>query len=220
MAGVNPQQIDLEEIIKQTVAYLENLPEDFWRMGPHIWREMVTTGQPVDPERVATLSGLSADRIVALLRESQAKWDPSGTRVIGYGVNLIKTPHRYETDGRTVWVACAIDALMLPLLLGKPATIQSPCAATGNPIRGRVTPTGVEHLEPASAVVSMPVGVLHELAEVEQRGCNETNLYRDAEAASGWLAANHPNGVLLPVADAFEVARRAYPQVIPEMPVG
>lgn len=33
------------------------------------------------------------------------------------------------------------------------------------------------HLEPVSAVVSHLTGVLHDLAEVEQKGCNELNFY-------------------------------------------
>jgi hypothetical protein len=59
------------------------------------------------------------------------------------------------------------------------------------------------------------------LANVRQTGCNQASFYRDADAASGWLAAN-PHGRLVAMADAFEVLRTSMLRIEEwfEQPVG
>ena len=212
---INPQQFGHEQLAERLVAeYQRGLgSETFWRLAPHLWRELATTGQPVEPERLAALAGLPREEALALLRE-YGEWDPGGERVVGGGVSLLRTPHRYDTDGRTVWTWCAPDLLELPVALGEPARIQSRCAATGDPVRVEVTPTSVEDVEPASAVTSVVMSPPDRLGAVRQAVCNQQNFYRDAEVAAGWLAAN-PKGLLLPMADAFEVLRRAFQRLLP-----
>ncbi len=85
------------------------------------------------PERLAALAGLRRNEAVAVLREAGAEWDPRGQRLVGQGVSLLRIPHRYDTS-RTVLTRCAADLLELPVVVGEPARIQSPCAATGCPV--------------------------------------------------------------------------------------
>lgn len=212
---LRPQLFDHEQLAERFVAeYSTGVGhETFWRLAPPLWRELATTGQPVEPERLAALAGAPVDETLALLRE-YAEWDPDGERVVGAGVSLLRTPHRYDTDGRTVWTWCAPDLLVLPVVLGTPARIQSPCAATGDPVRVEVTPTSVEDVEPAGAVTSIVTSAPDRLGAVRQVVCNQQNFYRDAEVAAPWLQAN-PHGRLLPIADAFEVIRRAFRRMLP-----
>lgn len=82
---------------------------------------------------------------------------------MGYGITLRPTPHRFVIDGNRLYVWCALDTLFFPAVIGCPAHIESPCAATGNPVSLTVDPaTGVTALSPATAVVSIitpePVG--------------------------------------------------------------
>jgi len=172
-------------------------------------------GQPVDPPRLAVRAGVGVEQTVDLLRQAAAEWDPSGTRLVGFGLTSTPTRHRFQVHGHPLWTWCAVDALLFPVLIGAPAQTTSPCAATGTPIRIQVTPTGVERVEPAGAVVSIVTPSV-DLAEVRQAVCAAQNFYRDAAAAAAWQA-EHPQALLMPVAKGFALFRRAALRVWPEL---
>jgi alkylmercury lyase len=206
MTEVNLRELDREAFTDHVAAYQQSFGKDFWRLLWAAVRELAT-GKPVQPRRLAALANLPLDRTIAIAREARWEWDPTGERLVGAGLTSVKTPYRVDIDGRIMWTYCAPDTLELPVILGRPVRTQSSCAATGDPIRVHATATGVESVDPPSAVVSFPdTSVRPGLANVRQTGCNQASFYRDAEAASGWLAAN-PHGRLLAVADAFKVLR-------------
>ncbi|MPY88859.1 MAG: alkylmercury lyase [Luteitalea sp.] len=209
MTTANLNQFTLDELADHYAAWLKQvLPAEARRLMVPILRELATTGQPLEPQRLATLAGLSLERTLALLREAPTEWDPSGERVVGgFGLTSIPTPHRYEVRGHSLWVWCAVDALMFPVLIGAPALIQSPCVATGDPIQIDLSPTGVARVEPASAVVSFLLPAT-DLAGFREAACKRNNFYRSAEDAASWLA-KYSQGRPLPAAEAFEVYRRA-----------
>ncbi len=95
------------------------------------------------------------EQTIALLHHAGAEWERSGARLVGFGLTSQPTPHRLQMNDHTLWTWWAVDALFFPVLIGAPAQIESPCAATGDPIRIQATPTGVQHVEPAGAVVSI-----------------------------------------------------------------
>jgi len=175
----------------------------------------LATGQPVEPERLAALAGVPVDHVLALLRQAPSEWDPSGERLVGLGLTSQPTPHRFQVNGHTLYTWCAVDAMFFPVLIGAPARIQSPCAATGDPIQIDLTPAGVARVEPPSAVVSILTPSI-DVSEVRQAVCTEQHFFRSAEAAAQWHA-QHPEGLLLPVAEMFELYRRAVVQVWPEV---
>lgn len=209
---IDLDRLTLDELVEDRVAWLrtfgseQELPADGLRLLVPLLRELAS-GAPLDPQRLAADGGMPVDRLVAYLRAMPTEWDRSGERVVGLGLTSIPTQHCYRTGGRVLWVWCAADALMFPVLIGAPATIQSRCAATGYPITIEVTPTGVEQVEPASAVVGYLTPAT-DLAGFRADACDQNNFYRSAEVAAGWLA-EHPQGRPLAVADAFEVFRRA-----------
>lgn len=202
---VNLPKLDLEAFTLQVVAYHQSFGKDFWRL---LWTAIaeLATGKPVAPEHLAAPANLPLDRTLAIAREVW-EWDTSGECLVGAGLSRLETPYRVDIDGRTLWTYCAPDTLQLPVMLGKRVQTQSSCAATGDPIRVHATSTGVESVDPPTAVVSFPDPSFRPgLANVRQTGCNQSSFYRDTEAGSGWLAAN-PHGRLVVVADAFEMLR-------------
>jgi alkylmercury lyase len=176
----------------------------------------LATGQPVEPERLAALAGVPVEQTIALLRQAGAEWDQSGSRLVGFGLTSQPTPHRFRVHGHALWTWCAVDALLFPVLIGAPAEIESPCAATGEPIRIQVTPSGLERVDPAGAVVST-VKPAVDLAELRHTVCAAQNFYRDDATAASWQAA-HPQALLLPVAKAFALYCRTALRVWPELP--
>jgi alkylmercury lyase len=167
--------------------------------------DLLARGKPVSPEEIAAAAaGKSPEEVRAALdRFPSAEWDEQA-RVVGLGLTLRLTPHRLELEGRTLFAWCALDALLFPVLLGRPATIESPCRGTGEPVRVKVTPAGIETVEPSSAVVSIVAA--RDLASVRSAGCNNTHFFSSPEAASRWLE-RHPEATILPMEDAFRLGQ-------------
>ncbi len=177
------------------MAFLEIVPPTL---------DLLARGKPASPEEIAAASGKSPEEVRAALdRFPSAEWDEQG-RVVGLGLTLRLTPHRLELEGRTLFAWCALDALLFPVLLGRPASIESPCRGTGDPVHIEVTPAGIKTVEPPSAVVSIVVA--RDLANFRRVSCNNTHFFSSPEAASRWLE-KHPEATILPVEDAFRLGR-------------
>jgi alkylmercury lyase len=165
---------------------------------------LLARGKPASPEEIAATSAKSPEEVRAALdRFPSAEWNEQG-RVVGLGLTLQLTPHRLELEGRTLFAWCALDALLFPALLGRRASIASPCRGTGDPVHIEVTPAGIEAVEPTSAVVSIVAA--RELAHFRRVSCNNTHFFSSPEAASRWLE-KHPEATILPAEDAFLLGR-------------
>lgn len=138
--------------------------------------------------------------LILLLAEGQPVSPERGAKR-----SLRPTPHRFRLEDRTPFTWCALDSLMFPGLVGQTVQVESPCAATGRPVRVTVTPDGVTQVEPPEAVVSL---VAPEASpDVRRVFCDSVNFFQSAEAAAGWLA-EHPGATTLPVAEAYVLGRR------------
>jgi alkylmercury lyase len=166
--------------------------------------DSLARGKEASPEEIAATSAKSPEEVrAALERFPSAEWDEQG-RVVGLGLTLQLTPHHLELEGRTLFAWCALDALLIPALLGRPASIESPCRGTGDPVHIEVTPTGIETVEPPSAVVSIVAA--RDLANFRRVSCNNAHFFSSPEAASRWLE-KHPKATILSVEDAFRLGR-------------
>lgn len=212
MTTPNLHDLTFDELTDRMAAMFRQIlrSEEYRRLFVPLLRELAT-GRPVEPERLAALAEVPLEQTLDLLRQAPSEWDPSGKRLVGLGLTSNPTPHRFEVHGHTLWGWCAVDTVFFPVVIGAPARIESPCAATGDPIVIDVSPTGVQRVEPDSAVVSI-VAPSVDIAEIRGAICTPQNFYRSAEAAAPWQA-EHPEGLLLSVADTFELYRRAVTQV-------
>ena len=165
---------------------------------------LLARSKPASPEEIAAASAKSPEEVRAALdRFPSAEWDEQG-RVVGLGLTFQLTPHRLELEGRTLFAWCALDALLFPILLGQPASIESPCRGTGDPVHIEVTPAGIEAVEPPSAVVSIVAA--RDLANFRRVSCNNAHYFSSTAAASRWLE-KHPEATILSVEDAFQLGR-------------
>lgn len=130
------------------------------------------------------------------------EYDPDG-RVLGHGLTLVPTAHRFDVAGRLMYTWCALDTLIFPTILALPARVQSPCHTTGELVRLNVDATGVTGLDPQSAVVSLVDPA--DLTSVRSAFCNQVHFFASTEAAQPWLD-RHPGAAVVPVADAYELA--------------
>lgn len=196
----------LDRLTQRVLDWHDSLPwtTEFGSRLPHVLAELVN-GEPVDPARVAERAGIPVGDIVDFLQRSPSEWDSEG-RLVGYGLTLRPTRHRFEVGGRTLYTWCAPDTLAFPVLLNVPARVESPCFATDEPIRLELAPDGVRAVEPEGAVVSVVTPAI-DLPDLRHQLCHNQHFFRSAEAAADWKAA-HPDGMLLSVSDGFELMRR------------
>jgi alkylmercury lyase len=166
--------------------------------------DLLARGKSASPEEIAAASGKSPDAVQAALGQfPSTELDEQG-KVVGLGLTLHPTPHRLELEGRTLFAWCALDALLFPVLLGRPASIESTCRGTGDPVIIRVTPAGIEMVEPPSAVVSIVAA--RDLVNIRSVGCNNTHFFSSPMAAYRWLE-RHPEAIILSAEDAFRLGR-------------
>lgn len=175
------------------------------------WRELtllrlLANGKPVTIEDLAAAHGQPADEVRhALTNSPDIEYDDHG-RIVGAGLTLRPTAHRFEIDGQQLYTWCAMDTLVYPRLLNRSAHITSPCHVTGTPIRLTVDDTGVTSTDPATAVVSLVAP--DDLTSVRAAFCNQVHFFASEHAAGPWLD-DHPDASVLPVAEAYELAREA-----------
>src|SRR5215218_10616928 len=137
--------------------------------------DLLARGKPASPEEIAAISAKSPEEVqTALERFPSAEWDEQG-RVVGLGLTLRLTPHRLELEGRTLFAWCALDALLFPILLGRSASIESPCRGTGELVHIEVTPAGIEAVEPPSAVASIVAA--RDLSNFRRVSCNNAHFF-------------------------------------------
>jgi alkylmercury lyase len=178
-------------------------------LAPHAMR-LLAEGEPVTLDQLAAAAGRPlADVETALGEQTSAEFDDAG-RLVGLGLTLRPTPQRFLIGDRTLFAWCASDALTLPAILGRPAVVEASCGLTGQPIRLELTPDTVEGVDPPGAVVSAvrPTG---RLADVRSAVCQHGRFFASPQAATRWVA-DHPNGEIRPVEEAFaldlEVVKR------------
>ncbi|MDN5747082.1 MAG: organomercurial lyase MerB [Pseudonocardia sp.] len=175
-------------------------------LWPALLRELAR-GRPVTVEDLARVTGRSAAEVRdGLGGLSNTEYDEHGA-VVGHGITLRETPHRFTVDGQVLYTWCALDTLIFPTVLDRPAHVVSPTPGSGEPVTLTVDPAaGVTALDPATAVVSVlvPDGGS---SSVRASFCDQVHFFATPAAARDWLA-EHPGGTVLSVADAFDLGRR------------
>jgi alkylmercury lyase len=164
---------------------------------------LLAAGEPVAATDLADAAGLTevATR-TALAATPETEYDDEG-HIVGQGLTLRPTRHRFTVDGEELYTWCALDTLIFPVIIDRPATIESTSPTSGSTVRVTATPTGVTAVEPATAVMSLVNP--EDLSSIRSSFCNQVHYFTSAEDAQPWLEA-HPGGEILPVADAYRLA--------------
>lgn len=170
---------------------------------------LLARGEPVLPTTVA--EALSSD--LALVEKRLAEWPGVFTQdgaIIGFwGLALPKMSHRFEVEGKILHTWCAYDALFLPELIGKKASVRSKDPVTGEPITLTVHPDRVKDVSPETTVMSFLDPATARFDEnVILNFCNYVHFFTSLESAEKWTS-EHPGTFPLSLNDAFQLARRA-----------
>lgn len=116
---------------------------------------LLAAGEPVTVEALAAAVGLPVDEVTRRLAAvPDTEYDEQG-RIVGQGLTLRPTRHRFTVAGQELYTWCALDTLIFPTILDRPASIESESPVSGHPIRVSVGENGVTSVQPETAVVSL-----------------------------------------------------------------
>jgi alkylmercury lyase len=162
-------------------------------------------GLPIAPSEAATLLGWrEADLETRLaLLPLRVERDDKGC-IVGAGLTLRPTRHRFVIDGKRLYTWCALDALIFPILLGRTAQVTSPCASTGRIVSVTVSPEGILAADPPEAVVSV-VPPERNSTDIRQSFCVHVNFFASAEAARTW-SSEREDAAVMSLQEAFSLA--------------
>ena len=150
---------------------------------------LLAAGEPVDVSALAGAAGRTVDEVRdRLAAVPDTEYDNHG-RIIGQGLTLRPTRHRFTVDGQELYTWCALDTLIFPTLLDRGASIESVSPTSGHPIRVTVDASGVTSVEPATAVVSLVNP--DDMTSIRPSFCNQVHYFTSGDDAQTWLA-QHP----------------------------
>jgi alkylmercury lyase len=178
------------------------------RTSPGLYRvllRLLAHGEPVTIAQLAAVAGQPVDDVKRTVAGwPDAEYDQQG-RIVGYGLTLCPTPHRFSVDGKQLYTWCALDTLFFPAVIGRPAHVESSCTTTGIPVRLTVDPAaGVIALDPATTVISIVTP--KQVTSVRTDFCNPGRFFASPDAAREWQA-KHPGINVVSVADAYQAGR-------------
>lgn len=167
---------------------------------------LIADGKPIAIYDLAAAAGASIADIERAPSAADIEYDDR-RQIIGWGLTLAPTPHRFTVAGRQLYCWCAADTLLFPPIIGRTAGVESQCPATGQTIRLIVHPdAGITEVDPPGAVITVPGPDELDAGRVRATTCNPGRFFASADAASDWQA-QHPSGSVLPVANAYDQFR-------------
>lgn len=166
-------------------------------------------GEPATPQRIAEEAGVPRATVASDLARWPATFRDGNGAVTGFfGLSSGPHNHRFEVEGQgNVWTWCTYDSLFITEILGVATRVVSECPVSGATIELTLTPTGIDTVEPAGAVMSMIDPELASADDIITSLCQYIRLFVSSDAAETWVA-EHPGTFVISIADAFEVARR------------
>ncbi len=179
------------ELLARQLA--EGLGGDHDAFGRAVVR-LLACGHPVTPERLASALQMTAEQVAGVLAGlADLEVDQSGN-VVGWGLTLIPTPHRFRVQGQTFYTWCALDALTYPALLQVVASVESSCPVSGTPVALSITPTGVHGLTPPGSVVSLVIPGQGSACDGDRKSfCNQSLFFRSKrDAAVAGILSHRP----------------------------
>ena len=154
----------------------------------------------------ASLAGLDAVPALTRLAEADLVHTADGFVTVAYPFSGTPTPHQVHfDDGPSTWAMCRGDALGIPLMTGRNATITSTDPQTGHPIRIGYH-DGAWTWEPDSTVM-LAAGTAG-CATAAEAACRYIHFFTTHDNAHAYLRANPGlGGQIYDPQNAIEVGR-------------
>ncbi|MGO8874268.1 MAG: organomercurial lyase [Acidimicrobiales bacterium] len=185
------------------------LPEGPRRLHDALLRAFVATGTVTDLAALVTAAGLDDAATSDLLQELAAAdlvaLDSDGSLTGAFPFSVRPTRHRVELgEGPAVWAMCAIDALGMPAMVGREASISSSDPISGTSVEVEVHGDDLRW-SPDTAVVALGRSGDGSIATA---CCAHIDFYCDTAAAEQALASL--NGTLVSVPTARRLGEAVF----------
>ena len=178
--------------MNQNNTFAERLTSSETGLDASLWLpllKLLAQGDPVDIPTLADATGRSVEDVRgALAAVPDIEYEDG--RIIGQGLTLRPTPHRFEVNGEQLYTWCALDTLIFPALLGTSARVESVTPGTGAPVQVSVGPDGVTTVNPSTAVVSLVNP--EDMTSVRSAFCNQVHYFDSPESRA--TVARRPPG--------------------------
>jgi hypothetical protein len=182
-------------------------------------------GRPPHREELVDLgadAGLDSEGVElslgALERGDLAVRDERGDVLSAYPYSGMPTRHLVEfADGGSVYAMCAVDALGIPLMTGRAATVISSDPSSGQPVRVTVTDRGAAW-EPRGPGVF--VGRQAGEGTIAETCCRVIDFFASADAAEAYHRDRRTAGMWLDQAQALEAGRLAFATMLDDAGAG
>jgi hypothetical protein len=217
--GLNPEVCQLD--LAQRVAALSAPARTFHRA---VLRAFLDSGRAptlAELRPSARQVGVGLERVLAeLVVHDVIQRAADGAIQVAYPFSSVPTPHQVQLDGAPpVFAMCAIDALGLPFMVGRPATIITQDPADATFITIAVEPANSEQTWlPTTAVVLVNERPKEPVIKAEC-SCPFINAFASPETAERWRAAHPELAVQLMTQEgALAEARTIFGALLEERP--
>ena len=187
--------------------------------GPELSRLLVrlmrelAQGRPIPKERVDEIvADMGIDQVEAYRLLGEVAERDADENVYGiFGLSLNDTPHRFYVNGTRMSTWCAADTLKLPPVLDQTASVESVSPVSREKVRLRVSPQGVEEVDPAGAVLSIVIvdpddANMGSVEAIWGTFCHHLFFFASREEAERW-SAGRDDIEILSVEEAYELMR-------------
>lgn len=177
-------------------------------------------GAPVARDQLGAACGTSGERVTQRLLEfppTTVAFDEGAAIIAFGGISLTPTHHRFVTKEVELYTWCVFDALFLPEILGKSATLITRCPSSGAELTVELAPGEVCAARPSDCVMSIVAPDDKACCDnLRTAFCDHVNLFKNEQTFRTWSQGRHDVGcVTLQEAQRFARRRNAlrYPDV-------
>ncbi|MCI0412286.1 hypothetical protein L0222_05720 [bacterium] len=149
--------------IEETIGYLAERWKDAGILLPGF--SLLAQGSPVSVTDLAEVSGASPEALGQAIESGRCERDSDGRLIDLYGMSLKPTHLRIEAGKKIVYSCCALWSQVIPKLLGQEVLVESVDPICREIVRLRISPAGVQSVEPANAVATLAVASCSEINE-------------------------------------------------------
>src|SRR5260370_23097371 len=113
------------------------------------------------------------------------------------GLSIVPTHHRFVTKDAELFTWCVFDALFLPEILGKSATLTTHCPGSGAKLTVDLEPGSVRAVQPAGCVMSIVAPDAEACcSDLRKAFCDHVSLFGDERAFGAWSRGRPDMGYL------------------------